>query len=391
MTATIYLDNLSTTPIAAEALDAMRPWLECEYGNASSATHALGWAAAEAVELARDEVARLIGARTSPEVIFTSGATESNNTVLKGIADSHAGSPTHVVTTAIEHPSVLSPADALAARGVEITQVSPDGEGMIDADAVIAAVRPETCLVSIMLANNEVGTLQPIGAIGDALRKRGVLFHVDGAQAVGKVAVDVEAMGIDVLSLSAHKLYGPKGVGALYVRADALPDGLPPLLHGGGQEFGQRAGTLAVAQIVGFGMAAELARGRWREDALHACTLTSALWGHLRAELGERVRLNGSSEHRLPGCLNFSIEGVDGGAVIAATPTLALSTGSACSSHRVGSHVLSAMGLGEDRQQSAIRIGVGRYNTERELALAGSALVVAVQRLARTGARWASA
>ena len=381
MTATIYLDNLATTPTAPEVRGAMLPWLDQQYGNAASATHGLGWAAAEAVEVARDEVARLIGARASPEVIFTSGATESNNTVLKGIVDAHLGAPVHVVTTAIEHSSVLAPSEALGARGARVTRVGAGRDGRVDVDAIVAALRPDTRLASVMLANNEVGTLQPIGAIAEALRERGVLLHVDGAQAVGKVEVDVQALGIDVLSVSAHKLYGPKGVGALYVRADALPDGLPPLLHGGGQEFGQRAGTLAVAQIVGFGVAAALARERWRDDAAHLGELTAGLWSHLRAELGDDVRLNGSSERRLPGCVNFSIDGVNADALLAATPRLALSTGSACSSHQAGSHVLRAMGLGRARERSAIRVGVGRYNTAAELALAGTMLVEAARGL----------
>lgn len=382
MSGTVYLDNLATTPLAPEALTAMWPWLEHRFGNAASATHAYGWAAAEAVEAARDQVARLIGARTSPEVTFTSGATESNNTVLKGIVDAHPGLPVHVVTTAIEHSSVLAPSETLAARGAHVTRVEPDGDGVVSAEAVLAALRPETRLASVMLANNEVGTLQPVAEIANALHRRGVLLHVDGAQAIGKVACDVEALGIDLLSVSAHKLYGPKGVGALYVRADALPHGLPPLLHGGGQEFGQRAGTLAVAQIVGFGSAAALARERWRDDGERLGALTTEFWDRLRQELGDDVQLNGSHRRRLPGCLNLSIDGVSADALLAATPQLALSTGSACSSHEGGgSHVLKAMGLGAAREQSAVRIGVGRYNTAAELDQAASDLVSAARRL----------
>jgi cysteine desulfurase len=231
----IYLDNLATTPLAPEVFDAMRPWLEQHFGNAASSTHEFGWHAAEAVEAARDEVTSLIGARASPEVVFTSGTTESNNTIIKGVADAHAPAPVHVVTTAIEHSSVLAPSEVIVRRGAEVTLVSPGGDGMVDVDAIVGALGPHTRLVSVMFANNEVGTIQPISEIADAVHEHGVLLHVDAAQAVGKTEVDVEEFGIDVLSMSAHKLYGPKGVGAIYIRDGALPQGLPPLLHGGGQ------------------------------------------------------------------------------------------------------------------------------------------------------------
>jgi cysteine desulfurase len=378
--ASIYLDNLATTPPAPEVLDAMRPWLEQHYGNPASWTHEFGWNAAEAVEAARDQVASLIGARASPEVVFTSGATESNNTIIKGIADAHAPAPVHVVTTAIEHSSVLAPSEVIARRGAAVTLVDPAGDGVVDVDAVVGALSPETRLVSVMFANNEVGTIQPISEIAAAVHEHGILLHVDATQAVGKTEVDVEEFGIDVMSISAHKLYGPKGVGAMYIRGEALPQGLPPLLHGGGQEVGQRAGTLPVAQIVGFGAAAALARAQWRENATRVGSLTSHLWNHLRAELSG-VQLNGSLEDRLPGCLNISVAGVDADALIAATPGLALSTGSACSNRRGGSHVLRAMGLSRAREQSAIRVGIGRYNTPAEVMTAGTMLVDAVRRI----------
>jgi cysteine desulfurase len=285
-----------------------------------------------------------------------------------------------VVTTAIEHSSVLAPSEVIARRGAAVTLVDPAGDGVVDVDAVVGALSPETRLVSVMFANNEVGTIQPISEIAAAVHEHGILLHVDATQAVGKTEVDVEEFGIDVMSISAHKLYGPKGVGAMYIRGEALPQGLPPLLHGGGQEVGQRAGTLPVAQIVGFGAAAALARAQWRENATRVGSLTSHLWNHLRAELSG-VQLNGSLEDRLPGCLNISVAGVDADALIAATPGLALSTGSACSNRRGGSHVLRAMGLSRAREQSAIRVGIGRYNTPAEVMTAGTMLVDAVRRI----------
>jgi cysteine desulfurase len=378
--ASIYLDNLATTPPAPEVLDAMRPWLEQHYGNPASSTHEFGWNAAEAVEAARNEVARLIGARAGPEVVFTSGATESNNTIIKGIADAHAPAPVHVVTTAIEHSSVLAPSEVIARRGAAVTLVDPGGDGVVDVDAVVGALSPETRLVSVMFANNEVGTIQPISEIAAAVHEHGILLHVDAAQAVGKTDVDVEEFGIDVMSISAHKLHGPMGVGAMYIRDDALPQGLPPLLHGCGQEVGRRAGTPPVAQIVGFGAAAAVARAHWREHATRVGNLTSHLWNHLRAELSG-VQLNGSLEDRLPGCLNISVAGVDSDTLIAATPGLALSTGSACGSRQGGSHVLRAMGLSRARERSAIRVGIGRYNTPAEVMTAGTMLVDAVRRI----------
>jgi cysteine desulfurase len=380
MTTPIYLDEMASTRLAPEAREAMLPWLgEC-FGNASSATHAYGWAAAEAVEQAREDVARLLGAARTEEVVFTSGATESSNTVVKGVAGAFAGAPVHVVTSAIEHPSLLEACEAACAAGVEVTRLAPGADGVVDPDAFAQALRPHTRLVSLMAVNNEVGTIQPIAEVAAIARARGILVHVDAAQAVGKLDLGVERLGVDLASVSGHKLYGPQGIGALYVRSDAATRRLPPLLHGGGQEDGRRSGTLPVAQIVGLGAAARLAAARLREDAQHASVLAADFRRRLHAVGG--VRLNGSAERRVAGCVNVSIDGVLADALIALVPEVAFSSGSACSSHHGGgSHVLRAMGLDEARRRSAIRVSVGRYTTAEEIAAAAGLLADAIRQL----------
>ncbi len=376
----IYLDNLATTRIDPRVLAEMLPWLDERYGNASSTTHPFGWEAANAVEAAREDVADLLGVDHSSDIFFTSGATESNNTILQGMAQEPGMARPHLVTTAIEHPSILAACGAWNGRGVDTTLVKPDREGIVAAESIARALRPATRLVSVMLANNEVGSIQPIEEILRITRAHGVPLHVDAAQGFGKTAPAVGALGVDFASVSSHKIYGPKGVGAFYVRRNPLRRKLTPLLHGGGQESGMRSGTLPVAQIVGFGAAARLAAAEWRADAEHAAALRSLLWRRLEEEIPE-IHLNGSADRRLPGCLNFSVEGVLADAVISSTPELALSSGSACSSHHGGgSHVLRAMGLDPVRRQSALRIGIGRFNTRGEIERAGALLVAAIQR-----------
>jgi cysteine desulfurase len=369
----IYLDNLATTRLAPEARAAMIPWLDECYGNAASSTHAYGWAAADAVEQARDDVARLLGVRMSSKVVFTSGATESNNTVLKGVYEAFRQQDVHVITTAIEHPSILAPCEAIARKGASITLVRPGRDGVVDPEEIRRAIRPTTRLISVMAANNEVGTVQPIDEIGRLARSRDVLFHVDAAQAVAKIDVDIATCCIDFLSVSAHKLHGPQGIGALYMAAE----GLPALLDGGGQELDRRAGTLPIAQVVGFGAAATVAEQRWRRDALHARALSTALWQRLCAST-DGVSLNGCPSRRLPGCLNLSVDSVDAGALLTALPGLALSTGSACSSHSGGSHVLRAMRLPAERQRSALRIGIARFTTLDEVVAAADMIADAI-------------
>ncbi|HEY5194261.1 MAG TPA: cysteine desulfurase family protein [Solirubrobacteraceae bacterium] len=381
MSAAIYLDNLASTPLAPRARRAMARWLEDDFGNASSSTHEYGWRAAQAVQEAREQLARLIGARLSSEVVFTSGATESNNTVLKGIVEAFPGSASHIVTSAIEHSSIIAPCQVLAGRGASVTQVRPDSEGIIHPEEVQRAIRKDTRVISVMAVNNEIGTVQPVAEIAQIARSHGALLHVDASQAVAKLDIDVERLGVDLMSISAHKLNGPKGVGALYIRSGALPSGLPPLMHGGGQELGRRAGTLPVAQIVGFGEAARLALLRWREDMGRVDELTRVLWDRLRSAVCD-IQLNGSAERRVPGCLNFSAKGVPSDALIAATPELALSSGSACSSEHGGdSHVLEALGFDAPRRRGAVRVGIGPYNTTEEVRIAGELIAAAIARI----------
>lgn len=376
----IYLDNLATTRVDPRVLEAMLPWFDSQYGNASSTTHEFGWEAARAIEVARNDLTDLIGARLSSEIVFTSGATESNNAILKGMIGGTGTTKRHIVSTEIEHPSVLATCEALRRQGHEVTFAKPDGDGIVDPDEIGRAIRNDTCLVSVMLANNEVGSIQPIKEISCITKSRKVPLHVDAAQALGKVELPVEALGIDLASFSAHKLYGPKGVGAIYV-STALCHRLQPLLHGGGQEFGFRSGTLPVAQIVGFGVAARIAAAQLHEDAERAALLRSELWSYIVSRIPE-FHLNGSTVHRLPGCLNFSVPGILADAVIGAIPELALSSGSACSSHHGGgSHVLRAMGLDASQQRSALRIGIGRFNTAEEIQRAGVLLVDTILRL----------
>jgi cysteine desulfurase len=377
----IYLDNLATTRLAPEALEAMLPWLRDHYGNASSSTHRFGWEAADAVERARAELSGLIGARRGSEIIFTSGATESNNTVIQGVANRSQGSPIHMIVSAIEHPSILSTCRELDPRIATVTIVPPDATGAIDPQAVAGALRPETALVSIMAANNEIGTVQPIAEIAAIAHAHGALFHADGAQALGKIEIDVERQGIDLLSVSAHKFNGPQGVGALYVRSGAVAGGLPALLHGGGQQHGRRSGTLPVPLIVGMGAASRLARASWRGEAIRIGGLAAHLLAHLRSEI-PGLSINGAGATRLPGCLNFSIPGVLADALIATTPGVAFSSASACASHHGGSsHVLAALGLDRSGLQGSVRIGIGRYNSREDVRIAGELIVQGVRRL----------
>ena len=376
MSEPIYLDAMASTPLAPEARAAMLPWLGELFGNPSSATHSFGWRAADAVEAGRAQVARLLGARPGSTLAFTSGATEANNTVIGGIDAAFASGSTHIVSTAIEHSSVLEPLEAAVGRGVAVSLVSPSAEGVVKPAAIEAALRPDTRLISVMAANNEIGTVQPFAAIAELAREREVALHVDASQALGKL--DHGWGEIDFVSLSAHKIYGPIGVGALYVGPDA--PALAPLLRGGGQERGLRAGTLPVAQIAGFGAASVLAGRRLQEDRRQLSALVARLWEQLRSAGG--VERNGSQSCALPGCLNLAVEGVLADSLIAAVPEVALSSGSACASaHGGGSHVLRALGLPRTRQAASIRIGISRYTSEAEIERAAGLLLSAIARL----------
>jgi cysteine desulfurase len=376
----IYLDHNATTPVDPLVLQAMLPYFSQHFGNAASRSHAFGWRAESAVTEARERLASALGA-TAREIVFTSGATESNNLAILGAARALRGKGDHVVTSSIEHRAVLDPCRALEAEGFRVTFVPPDPFGMTSAGAVTAALGPKTVLVSVMAANNEIGTLNPIAAIGRLCKERGVLFHTDAVQAFGKIPLDVHSMGVDLLSITAHKLYGPKGVGALYVRASNPRVKLLPLLHGGGHEKGLRPGTLDVPGIVGFGAAARISLAAMGEEQPRLARLRDRLHEALRARL-PGVTLNGSPTERLAGNLNLSFAGVASDALMMAVRDLAVSSGSACTSASIEpSHVLGGLGLSKEAAHSSIRFGVGRFNTEEEIDFAIEAVAEAVRRL----------
>ncbi len=378
----IYLDHHATTPVDPRVVEAMSPFWTDDFGNASSATHAFGWRAAEAVEQARRQVSRLIAAVDPKEVIWTSGTTESDNLALVGIAQALRAQGDHIITCVTEHRAVLDTAAYLERHGIRVTYLPVDSEGLIDPDDVRKALTDKTILISLMAANNEIGVLQPAilsGDIGKIAKERGAYFHVDAAQACGKVPIDVAAMGIDLLSMSAHKVYGPKGIGALYVRNRNPHVRLQPLFHGGGQERGLRPGTLAVPLIVGMGCAFEIASQEMREEGIRLKGLRERLFQGLSLKL-DGVVLNGHATHRLPGNLNLSFLGVRSDALIGRVRDVALSSGSACASSETpeGSYVIRSLGGSEDRASSSIRFGIGRFNTEEEIDYVVSEIAAAV-------------
>ncbi len=376
----IYLDHHATTPLDPRVLEAMLPFFREKFGNAASKSHSFGWEAEDAVEAARAQVAALIGAEPK-EIVFTSGATEADNLAVKGVCEAYAEKGNHVVTSAIEHNAVLDPCRALGRRGVEVTVLPVGRDGIVEPDAVARAIGPRTVLVSIMAANNEIGTLQPIAEIGRIARERGVPFHSDGAQAVGKVPLDVREAGVDLLSISAHKIHGPKGAGALFVRRGAPRVKLVAQMDGGGHERGLRSGTLPVPLIVGFGKACEIARSEMREEAGRLRRLRDRLHRGIAGRL-EGVTLNGHPERRLPGNLNLAFEGVEGEGVMMAMNDVAVSSGAACTSASIEpSHVLLALGIGEEAARSSLRFGLGRFNTGAEVDAAVEAVVASVTRL----------
>jgi len=386
----IYLDHHATTPVDPRVLDAMLPYFREDFGNPASAGHVFGWRAEAAVEDARERLAAAIGAGEAREVVFTSGTTESDNLALKGVARAQRNRRDHLVTTCIEHPAVLDPCRALQREGFSLTVLPVDGDGLVDPDAVAGAIGERTALVSVMAANGEIGVLEPLAEIGRICRDRGVLFHTDAAQAVGKIPIDVEALGIDLLSMCAHKLYGPKGVGALYVRSRRPRIRLEPLVHGGGHERGWRSGTPPVPLLVGFAKAVDLCLEDLDSEAAHLTGLRQRLWQRLSSELDD-VHVNGHPERRLPGNLNVSFGGVEAAQLLLGVTDVALSTGSACSSaDPEPSHVLTALGLPEARVRGAVRFGIGRSNTREEIDWVADRLVAWVRdarekRAARAG------
>ncbi len=380
----IYLDHHATTPVDPRVLEAMLPWFREDFGNAASATHVFGWRAEAAVENARQAIAAGIGARDPREIVFTSGSTESDNLALKGAAWGLARKGDHLVTSAIEHPAVLDACRWLESQGRTVTVVPVDREGFVDPQAVASAIGPRTLLVSVMAANSEIGVLEPLAEIGQICRERGVLFHSDAAQAVGKIPLDVEALGLDLLSFSAHKLYGPKGVGALYVRRGRSRGRIEPLLHGGGHEHGLRSGTLPVPLVVGFAKALELCLASLPEESARIAKLRDHLLARLEKEI-PGLRLTGPRDARLPGNLHVCIEGMDADQVIVALADVALSTGSACASARgEPSHVLRALGLPEGALRSGLRMGLGRGTTRAEIDQVADRMLEVVKALRRS-------
>lgn len=380
----VYLDNQATTRVDRRVIDAMIPLMDEVYGNASSTQHEYGWRAEAAVEQARRRVAALVGAGAG-EIVFTSGATESINIALKGAARSLRGKGNRVITSVTEHRAVLDACRSLGEEGFEIVHVPVDGFGSVDPDDVARAITPGTILVSIMTANNEIGTIAPVGAIGALCRERGVLFHTDATQAAGKIPVDMHAMHADLMSFSAHKMYGPKGVGALALRAGRPPVRLVPLLDGGGHEKGIRPGTLNVPGIAGFGVAAEIAAAVMPEESPRLAGLRDALVGGIAAGV-EGAALNGHGSLRLPHSANIRFPGARADAVMMAMKDIAVSTGSACSSASPEpSHVLRAIGLSREESLCSIRFGLGRFTTEEEITYAIGRVTGTVTQIAQRG------
>ena len=377
MSNTIYMDNHATTPIASEVLAAMMPYLTTNFGNASS-THPFGVTAKDAVEQARQQVAELLGC-SADEIAFTSGATESDNLAVRGIAYACREKGNHIITSTAEHHAILDTCHALAAEGFETTYLPVDKHGRVSPDDVEAAITPKTILMSFMYANNEVGTINPITDIAAVAAKHGVPFHSDAVQGIGQLPSDMEKLGVDLASLTAHKIYGPKGIGALYIHRDAARP--HSLFHGGGQEDGVRPGTLNVAGIVGLGAACELAKSYMETGKSCVATLRDSLHQKLNERL-EDIHLNGHPEQRLPGNLNLCFAGVQSHALLMGLKSVAVSTGSACDSESVkASHVLVAMGIPNELAVTTVRFGLGRYNTAEEVDVVADEVVRVVNRL----------
>jgi cysteine desulfurase len=376
----IYMDNHATTPVDPRVFEAMRPYLTSVFGNSASRNHSFGWEAEEATEKARKQVASLIGA-TSKEIVFTSGATESDNLALKGVAEMYAEKGNHIITAATEHKAILDTCKRLEKHGTRVTYLPVQQNGLVDLDQLKAAITDKTVLISIMHANNEIGVLQPIREIGRIARERGVLLHTDGTQAAGKVPVNVLDDNIDLMSISAHKMYGPKGVGALYVRRRNPRVQLTAQMDGGGHERGMRSGTLNVPGIVGLGEACALAQAEMPAESRRLAFLRDKLKDRLMNSLDE-VYINGTLEHRLPNNLNISFAYVEGESLLMGINEIAVSSGSACTSATLEpSYVLKALGAGDDLAHSSIRFGLGRFNTEEEVDYVAGKVIEVVKKL----------
>ena len=381
MSKPIYLDYNATTPLDPRVLDAMLPYMRESFGNAASRSHAYGWEAEEAVELARQHVADLLGA-SPKEIVFTSGATESDNIAVKGAVEMLAHKGRHVITVKTEHKAILDTCKYLETKGLaDVTYLDVDADGLITVEQVRDAIRDDTILITIMHANNEIGVLQPIQEIGALAREKGIWFHTDATQSIGKIPFDVNELNVDIASLSGHKLYGPKGVGVLYARRRNPRVRLAPVLHGGGHERGMRSGTLNVPGIVGIGEACRLAKLDMDKDIAHCRALRDRFEAKLLGAL-DHVEINGSSEHRLPNTTNLSFSCVEGESLIMGIPDIAVSSGSACTSASLEpSYVLRALGVGDELAHSSIRFSMGRFTTDEEVDRAAEQLVGTVTRL----------
>jgi len=369
----IYLDNQATTAIDPGVFQAMEPWFKDKFGNAASRNHAYGWEAEEAVEIAREAVAAIINALPK-EIIFTSGATEANNLALQGAARFYQEQGQHIITIKTEHKAVLDVCGYLEKEGFEITCLPVGKDGILDVNKLADAIRPDTILVSVMHANNEIGVIQPIKEIGALCKSKEIIFHVDAAQSVGKIPVDVIEMNIDLLSISAHKFYGPKGVGALFIRRKNPRIQLKPIMFGGGHERGIRSGTLPVPYIVGLGKACEIATEVMINESRKIAALRDALLKGIRAE-NPNARINGSMKRWLAGNLNMRFPGINNEAVIAAVPEIAISSGAACTTSTMEpSHVLLALGLSKNEAYSSLRFGIGRFNTKEDIDIASESI-----------------
>jgi cysteine desulfurase len=376
----VYMDNHATTPLDPRVLEVMMPYFTEKFGNAASRNHSFGWQAEEAVEKARKQIADLIGA-TSKEIVFTSGATESDNLALKGVAEMYAEKGNHLITVATEHKAVLDTGKKLEKLGFRMTYLPVQGDGLVDLDMLREAITDKTILISIMYANNEMGVLQPIAEIGKLAHERGVLFHTDAVQAVGKVPVNVIRDNIDLMSISGHKIYGPKGVGALYVRRKSPRVQVTAQMDGGGHERGMRSGTLNVPGIVGLGEACAICQREMPEEAKRMGGLRDRLRNRLESEL-DQVFINGTMEHRLPNNLNMSFAYVEGESLLMGINDIAVSSGSACTSATLEpSYVLKALGVGDDLAHTSIRFGLGRFNTEEEVDYVANRVIETVRRL----------
>ncbi len=384
----IYLDNHATTRVDPRVVDAMLPYFTELYGNAASKTHSFGRAAEDAVEIARAQIAQAIGASTAKEIVFTSGATESDNLAVKGAAHMLREKGDHLITLTTEHKAVLDSHMALEREGFRVTYLGVGKDGLVDMDELRAAFTEQTILVSIMAVNNEIGVVQPLAEIGALCHQSGAYFFCDAAQGVGKIPLDVEAMNIDILALTAHKIYGPKGVGALYVRRKAPRVRLEPMMHGGGHERGLRSGTLAVPLIVALGQACELARVEFAEESARILALRQRLHQGLAKQL-DHIYLNGHETLRTPGNLNLSFAYVEGESLLMGISDIAVSSGSACTSASLEpSYVLKALGVHEELAHTSIRFGIGRFNTEEEIDYTIARVVEVVNRLREMSPLW---